>query len=105
MPEELTDHPELVNLVLPILRADCVAHETYQYTEQPSFNFPIWVYGGMGDETMERERLDAWSIHTSAECAVHMINGGHLFVDDKSDLLMQSMVRRLYKSLDLAGAG
>lgn len=100
MPEELSDHPELIELVLPILRADCIAHETYQYTEAQPFNFPIWVYGGMGDETMDRDRLDAWAVHTTADSSVHMINGGHLFVDGRSELLMQSLVRRLYRSLE-----
>jgi medium-chain acyl-[acyl-carrier-protein] hydrolase len=100
MSDELTDHPELVDLVLPILRADCIAHETYKYIETEPFDFPIWVYGGMGDETMDRERLDAWSVHTRGESCVHMLNGGHLFVEDRSELLMQSLVRRIYKSIE-----
>jgi surfactin synthase thioesterase subunit len=57
----------------------------------------------MGDDTMNRERLDAWAVHTTGDSGVHMINGGHLFVDDRSELLMQSLVRRLYKSLELVG--
>lgn len=100
MSDELTDHPELVDLVLPILRADCIAHETYKYVSTEPFDCPISVYGGMGDETMDRERLDAWSVHTHGDFCVHMINGGHLFVDDRSELLMQSLVRRLYKSIE-----
>jgi medium-chain acyl-[acyl-carrier-protein] hydrolase len=103
MTDAVADHQELVDLVLPVLRADCVAHETYEYTEAKSFDFPIWVYGGMGDDTMNRERLDAWAVHTTGDSGVHMINGGHLFVDDRSELLMQSLVRRLYKSLELVG--
>ncbi|MDP7041203.1 MAG: alpha/beta fold hydrolase [Gammaproteobacteria bacterium] len=103
MTDAVADHQELVDLVLPVLRADCVAHETYEYSEEPSFDFPIWVYGGMGDDTMERARLDAWAAHTAGESSVHMINGGHLFVDDRPELLMQSLVRRLYKSLEFAG--
>jgi medium-chain acyl-[acyl-carrier-protein] hydrolase len=102
MTDAVIDHQELVDLVLPVLRADCIAHETYSYTEAPPFDFPIWTYGGMGDETMERDRLDAWKVHTTGDSGVQMINGGHLFVDDRSELLMQSLVRRLYQSLELA---
>lgn len=99
MSEEFLGNRELFDLALPILRADCVAHETYSYVEEPPFDFPLWVYGGLGDETVARERLDAWAVHTTAECKVHMIDGGHLFVDDMPDLLMQSLVRRMYQSL------
>ena len=44
-----------------MLRADCTAHETYQYQAEPPFDFPIWVYAGFGDELVTRERLDAWA--------------------------------------------
>jgi surfactin synthase thioesterase subunit len=97
--DEVEQHDELINLLLPILRADCTAHETYECEDQPPFDFPIWVYGGLGDETVERERLDAWAIHTTGECRVHMIMGGHLFVDEMPDQLLQSLARRLYQSL------
>lgn len=99
MADETVQNPELLELVLPILRADCVAHETYRYQDEPPFDFPIWVYGGMGDVTMERDRLEAWAEHTTAESRVHMINGGHLFVDERADLLLQSLARRLYQAL------
>jgi medium-chain acyl-[acyl-carrier-protein] hydrolase len=85
--------------LLPILRADCTAHETNECEEQPPFDFPIWVYGGLGDDTVERDRLDAWAVHTSAECRVHMINAGHLFVDDMPPQLLESLARRLFQSI------
>ena len=97
--EEVSGHPEILEMLLPILRADCTAHETYQFQEDAPFDFPIWVYGGYGDDLVTRERLDAWAMHTTGICRVHMIQGGHLFVDDMPDLLLQSMARRLYESL------
>ena len=99
MSDEFVGDNELLELALPILRADCIAHETYNYEEQLPFEFPIWVYGGTGDETVTRERIDAWAIHTTGECQVHMLPGGHLFVDDLPDMLLQSIVRRLFQSL------
>jgi medium-chain acyl-[acyl-carrier-protein] hydrolase len=96
---EITAHPELLEMLLQILRADCTAHETYQYSPEPAFDFPIWVYGGFGDELVTRERLDAWAMHTTGTCRVHMLPGGHLFVDAMPDMLLQSMARRLYESL------
>lgn len=99
--EEITAHPELLELLLPILRADCTAHETYTCVEEEPFDFPIWVYGGFGDDLVTRARLDAWAVHTTGTCRVHMLPGGHLFVDEMPDMLLQSMARRLYESLRL----
>jgi len=98
MVDEITAHPEMLDILLPILRADCTAHETNEYVEEAPFDFPIWVYGGLGDDTVERERLDAWSIHTAGECRVHMIYGGHLFVDAMPAQLLDSLARRLYQA-------
>ena len=99
MSDDIASNPEVLDIMLPILRADCTAHETYECAEQEPFEFPIWVYGGLGDETVERERLDAWAIHTCGECRVHMMMGGHLFVDDMPPELLHSLARRLYQSL------
>ncbi len=96
---ELAEHPELLDMLLPILRADCTAHETYECEEQKPFDFPIWVYGGLGDDTVERKRLDAWAVHTNADFRVHMIIGSHLFVDDMPAQLLDSLARRLYQSV------
>jgi medium-chain acyl-[acyl-carrier-protein] hydrolase len=96
---EVAEHPEILELLLPVLRADCTAHETYQYQGADPFDFPIWVYGGYGDELLSRERLDGWAMHTTGPCRVHMVQGGHLFVDKMPDLLLQSLARRLYESL------
>jgi len=96
--DEIVSHPEMLDLLLPILRADCTAHETNVFEQGAPFEFPIWVYGGIGDDTVDRDRLDAWQIHTSAECRVHMINGGHLFVDDMPPQLLDSLARRLYQA-------
>ena len=100
MSEEVQQHPELEELFLPVIRNDCIAHETYVSPEPLPFDIPIWVYGGLYDETIEKSRLAGWAIHTSAASQVHMVDGGHLFVDNPPDLFIQSIVRRLNQSLD-----
>ena len=97
--DEVCQHPELLELLLPILRADCRAHETYEFQAGEPFDFPIWVFGGYGDELVTPERLEGWQQHTSGPCRVHMLQGGHLFIDEMPDMLVQSMARRLYESV------
>ena len=102
MSDELQQHPELEEMFLPVIRKDCVAHETYDCTDDAPFSYPIWVYGGLYDDTIERDRLDAWSIHTESDFQVHMVDGGHLFVDSVPNLFLSSVSRRLLGTLEKA---
>jgi surfactin synthase thioesterase subunit len=99
MSEEFLQHAELVELALPVLRADCVAQETYVYQPEAPFEFPIWAYGGRSDATVPEERLAEWAELTTGVSQVQMIDGGHLFMDGQPELLMQSLARRIYQSL------
>ena len=100
MSDELQQHPELQQLFLPIIRNDCVAHETYTCADDAPFDYPIWVYAGLYDDTIEAERLSAWAAHTSNDSHVHMVDGGHLFVDEAPDLFISSLSRRLLSTLE-----
>ncbi|MEC9374969.1 MAG: thioesterase domain-containing protein [Pseudomonadota bacterium] len=100
MPEEIQQHPELEEMLLPLIREDCKAHETYVCDHNIPFDYPIWVYGGLYDKTFERTRLDAWSEHTNAKCQTHMVDGGHLFVDSMPDLFLGSLCRKLLSTLE-----
>src|SRR5262245_34574163 len=48
-PQEVLEHPELMQLLLPVLRADFAVCETYTYTEEPPLECPISVFGGLQD--------------------------------------------------------
>jgi medium-chain acyl-[acyl-carrier-protein] hydrolase len=100
MSEEVKQHPELTEMFLPLIRNDCIAHETYDYKDETPFSFPLWVYAGLYDDTIERDRLNAWKIHSTADCQVHMVEAGHLFVDTPPDLFLTSLSRRLLGALE-----
>jgi medium-chain acyl-[acyl-carrier-protein] hydrolase len=80
---ELIDHPELLDVVEPILRADFRAIETFQFTTVPRFKIPILVLGGTTD-IIQKEQLEAWRSLTSAQSRVVMIEGSHFFLFEHS---------------------
>jgi surfactin synthase thioesterase subunit len=79
IPKELLDHPELVYLLLPALRADMEMCETYIYKVAPRLPCPISVYGGEHDEKVPPEHLNEWSLQTSADFHIHFFPGDHFF--------------------------
>src|SRR5262249_45157383 len=48
-PEDALD-PELLEIVLPIFRADLTAVETWSHVAEPPFSFPIHALGGTSDD-------------------------------------------------------
>lgn len=82
-PEEVLQTPELLELLLPTLRADFSIYENYLYQEEPPLDCPITAFGGQDDEWVDREDLQAWGEHTNKSCDVHLIPGGHFFVNDR----------------------
>lgn len=80
IPPELMEHREFLELMLPTLRADFTAAETYRTEPGRPLPCPIDVFGGAGDPFYHRADLDEWSRYTRAGCAVHVLPGDHFFV-------------------------
>jgi medium-chain acyl-[acyl-carrier-protein] hydrolase len=95
-PRQVLDHQELMQVMFPILRADFTACETYVYTDEAPFDFPLTVYGGLKDKEIPRDRLDAWSVHTTAPFAVSMFPGDHFFIHQQQPQLLRTLYTDLY---------
>jgi surfactin synthase thioesterase subunit len=98
-PPELFSSPDLLELMLPILRADFRACEIYSPHARPPLPVPIAVYGGLSDEDTSRETLLAWRKETSGPCTVRMFAGGHFFIRDCADLVAARLERDIIAAL------
>ncbi|WCN82396.1 thioesterase II family protein [Micromonospora sp. LH3U1] len=77
--EEILAEPELLELLLPAIRADFSVCETYEYAPEPPLTCPIVAFAGDRDEDVPPERVAPWREHTSAGFALHVLPGGHFF--------------------------
>ncbi|MCA9704325.1 MAG: thioesterase [Myxococcales bacterium] len=80
MPAEVLEEPELLELFLPVLRADFSAVADYEYVDQPPLRCPITVYGGHHDPLTSDAGLRAWARMTTGAFALRMLPGDHLFL-------------------------
>lgn len=78
-PEAVLKNSELMQLLLPVLRADFRVCETYCYTPEMLLACPITVFGGFEDADVSQESLNAWQDQTCAEFKIRMFSGGHFF--------------------------
>lgn len=79
-PEGVLEHPELLRLVIPILRADFAICENYQYTAEPPLDCSISAFGGLRDRDVSVEMLDAWRQQTNASFTLRMFPGDHFYI-------------------------
>ncbi|PMB47142.1 putative thioesterase [Fischerella thermalis CCMEE 5330] len=79
-PQALLENDELMQLFIPLLRADFAVLETYVYTQQAPLNIPITAFGGLQDQEVSRDQIQAWQEQTSASFALHMFPGDHFFL-------------------------
>ncbi|MEV4820402.1 alpha/beta fold hydrolase [Micromonospora sp. NPDC049274] len=77
--EEIAAEPELLEVLLPAIRADFSVCETYEYTPELPLSCPIVAFAGDRDEHVPPEQIAPWREHTSAGFALHVLPGGHFF--------------------------
>jgi medium-chain acyl-[acyl-carrier-protein] hydrolase len=98
-PKEVLEHPQLMPLMLPLLRADFAVSQTYIYREEPPLNCPITAFGGVQDEEVDREELEAWREQTSASFSLRLFRGDHFFLHtsqkDLFDILSSELLQLL----------
>ncbi|MBO4206787.1 thioesterase domain-containing protein [Micromonospora echinofusca] len=82
LPAGMLDHPELVELLLPLLRADFGRVDDYTYLPGEPLPVPIVAFSGTGDRAVSREQSAAWAQHSAAGFTLHELAGGHFFLHD-----------------------
>jgi surfactin synthase thioesterase subunit len=94
IPQEILNEPELVQLIVPVLRADLALIETYTGAAT-AVTCPITVLAGSNDHTVSEQELRAWCRHTTEDCQIEVIPGGHFFVKDSREQVVAVVERRL----------
>src|SRR5882724_6229499 len=54
-PKGVLEHPELMQLMIPLLRADFEVCQTYSYTPEVPLDCPVTAFGGLNDQDVTRE--------------------------------------------------
>jgi medium-chain acyl-[acyl-carrier-protein] hydrolase len=99
-PKEVLEHVELMEMMIPLLRADFQLIQTYNYVADLPLRCPIIVYGGLQDHDVRRETLLPWKDLTSSRFALHMLPGDHFFIRSSQALLLEMLTRELYKVIE-----
>lgn len=90
--KEAFENPALRELFLPILRADFQMGETYRHKERSEkIDCDITVMNGNEDLSVRNSDMNLWSEYTSGKCDIQYYQGGHFFLFEKTDEILQMM--------------
>lgn len=85
-PAAALDNAELMEIMLPVIRADLAACETYQYLERAPLPCPITAFAGSADPLASPAEVDQWRRHTGSGFTLRTLADGHWYLD-RPDLL------------------
>lgn len=94
-PNEVLQNADIMQLLLPMLRADFAAYETYTYEAAQPLDCPISALGGWHDRETTQDELAAWQDHTGAQFQLHMFPGDHFFLRHARVPILQLLSRHL----------
>jgi len=104
-PQAVLESPELLELVLPTLRADFAAAETYDYRSEAPLCCSITALGGTSDDKVSPEALQGWKEHTSGDFEFHLLEGDHFFIHQRHEDVMRILRDRVADAQERAAAG
>jgi medium-chain acyl-[acyl-carrier-protein] hydrolase len=96
-PEEVLANDELLELVVPVLRADFRLCETHKHEVAPRLRCPVLALGGLQDAFCDRASVLAWQEYTAGHFQWSMFPGGHFFIHSSERLLLDVVARHVLK--------
>lgn len=96
-PPEVLENTELMQLLLPTLKADFTVVETYTYINEPPLNISITAFGGKQDRETNYDQLNAWRQQTNEAFSLHMLPGNHFFLNSSQAILLTLLSKKLLR--------
>jgi medium-chain acyl-[acyl-carrier-protein] hydrolase len=94
-PDEVFQHKDLVQVMLPTFRADFALCDGYDFVPEAPLDCPMVLYAGRQDTEVSPQEVEAWSEHTTQTARLRIFPGDHFFLRSDRDLLLRAMASAL----------
>lgn len=91
-PQILAD-PDMRAMILPSLRADYTAVETYRFDDSFVLRCPISIFTGTEDPRVTEHEAAAWQPLTSGAFRIERFPGGHFYLDGAERAVATALMR------------
>ncbi|MEU5951727.1 alpha/beta fold hydrolase [Streptomyces sp. NPDC047525] len=83
----LLDDPEMLAMILPTLRGDYRAAETYRHREGDRLDCPVFALTGDRDPRADVVDVEAWREHTRGDFDLRVFPGGHFYLNGSAEVV------------------
>ena len=94
-PSEVLKQPELLQLIVPLLRADFEVCQSYEFVSENPLACSLTAFGGLQDCEVKRSDLEPWREHTTGPFSLRMFPGDHFFLNTAQTLLSRIINQEL----------
>lgn len=94
-PEIFLQRPELLEVFLPMIRADFAVAETYRHRPGRELSCPVVACRGAEDVDVTESGCLAWAELTTGPCVQHCFAGGHFFINTARQELLATITAEL----------
>jgi len=94
-PKEVLEHAGLMEILIPMMRADFAICRTYNYVPGVPLRCSITALGGTRDETATQAKLEGWCVQTTGRCRARMLEGDHFFINQHYQAILRIIAETL----------
>ena len=80
-PQAVLEHQELMEMLVPLLRADFAVNEAYTHRPEATLDLPLLAMGGADDVEATPDGIAEWSGYTTGPFELKIYPGGHFFLN------------------------
>lgn len=96
---------EILRMVLPAIRSDYRAVDTYRCPPGASVRCPVSVLVGDGDPETTLDEARAWAGHTTGGFEMRVLPGGHFYLNDRADDVLRLLADHFRQPVAAGGGG
>jgi surfactin synthase thioesterase subunit len=96
---EILDNQELLDLLLPMMRADFRAIEDYRYSPGRALRCPVTGWAGAADAGVTAEWMRGWDAETEHPRGTTELPGGHFFLTEHAATICGGVLAALEEVL------
>jgi medium-chain acyl-[acyl-carrier-protein] hydrolase len=94
-PEIINNKEDLINLYLPIIKADFKILENYEFKIEEALPCNIVAIHGREDSTVEEENILEWKYHTAYNFRYFSTSGDHFFIKSAQNEVLNIIIQSL----------
>lgn len=94
-PDNIMECPDLMQVYLPILKADFALSETYELRDRSKLSCPIHAVAGTQDALANPKMMQHWAEFADGSFTLHQIEDGHFFLHTNPEATLGCMASAL----------